>query len=396
MDRTLIQIRQERRRNQIFKLIQKNNELLSRFDICRLTGYSTTTVTASVDSLVAEGLVIEDVSKETRVGRRPSLLQINSDSLFFLGIECSASGVNLTVINTMLEEIHHEFRPLRTPLAKDILDTMQILLNNYLTNHPGIWKKIPALVFSIPGKLDENTGLAIQYRTVPDWKNIDLYSRFSYLGKKMYFINNVDAMLTGYQLQHQMDSRQSIMFIIIRNSAGVRLFSQGQFLSHLGIVCEAGHMQATNSTRRCACGKKGCYDAEVSLNAVVNKFRETYYAGLFNDRALDPGEITIGTFLQLVKEEEPAALDIFSEVARYIAQMLETLFAFFHPDVTILSTYLNEENELLNEKLQNYLMKHDLESQSNIVYIPPANELASFGAAVTGYDFTFPLSTADT
>lgn len=307
----------------MFNLIQQNNEQLSRFDICKLTRYSTTTVTAIVDGLVEEGLVIEDASKESRVGRRPSLLRVNGRSLYFLGIECSSTGVNLTVINAMRERVIHRTVPLNLPDTKDILD----------------------------------------------------------------------AMLTGYRLQQQLPPEQSVMFTILRNSAGVRLFSQGMLLSKAGVVCEAGHMRVSGSTRRCVCGKKGCYDAEISQNAVINKLREAHSAGLLR-RELPEEEVTLQTFLRLVDEGEPVAMDIFSETCEYICRMLETLFSFFRPDVAVLSTYLNDQ-QLLEQRIWKHLAQWGPEFHPNLVFIPPANELASFGAAVAGYDVVFPVPTSE-
>lgn len=394
MDHTLIQLRQTVRRSRVFNLIQQNNEQLSRFDICKLTRYSTTTVTAIVDGLVEEGLVIEDASKESRVGRRPSLLRVNGGSLYFLGIECSSTGVNLTVINAMRERVIHRTVPLNLLDTKDILDAMRRLLDNFAAEQPDIWEKVPILAFSIPGALQEETGLAIQYRTVPDWNHLDFRALFSYLGKQMLFINNVDAMLTGYRLQQQLPPEQSVMFTILRNSAGVRLFSQGMLLSKAGVVCEAGHMRVPGSTRRCVCGKKGCYDAEISQNAVVNKLREAHSAGLLR-RELPEEGINLQTFLRLVEEGEPVAMDIFSETCEYICRMLETLFSFFRPDVAVLSTYLNDQQQLLEQRIWKHLAQWDPEFHPNLVFIPPANELASFGAAVAGYDAVFPVPTSE-
>ena len=390
MDQTLIQQRQARRRSHIFNLIRENNEQVSRFELCKLTRYSATTVISIVDSLIQDGLVVESACKENRVGRRPSLLQINSGSIYFLGIECSASGVNLTVINAMQEQVLHRFQPLDQPQAQDILAAMQKMLDGFAAESPEIWARIPLLVFSIPGKLDESAGLAIQYRTVPDWDRLDLRARFAYLGKKLLFLNNVDAMLAGYRLQYQLPPERSILFVIIRNSAGARLFSHGVPLSRFGVVCEVGHMQAAGSTRRCACGKKGCYDAELSLPAVVSKLREACYAGLLPSAGLDPANLTIDDFLRLVKAKNPAACDIFAEVTDYMASMLETLFSFFRPDVTVLSTYLNDCQQQLSDRIGSHLARWDPQFQPNLQFFPPAHALASFGAAAAGYEDFFP------
>lgn len=395
MEQSLVQERQASRRSRIFNLIRRHNEQLSRFDICKLTRYSTTTVTAVVDALVSEGLVIEDASKENRVGRRPSLLRVNSDSIYFLGIECSSSGINLTVIDAMQQIVEHEMRPIKAAHSAVILDTMQILLDNFAVSHPEIWQKIPSIVFSIPGELNKETGLALQYRTIPDWNNINFFTRFSYLGKQLLFINNVDAMLTGYQAQQQLGPEQSVMFIIMRNSAGVRLFSKGHLLSQFGILCEVGHMQAIGSCRRCVCGKTGCYDAEISTSAVINKLQAACAAGRIPSLQSTPSEITMDTFFRLIQTGEPAALDILSEVTRYTAQMLESLLAFFRPDVIVLSTYLCSNETNFEDSLRKCLAQRGISVKSNLICIPPANELASFGAAIVGYNASFSLQTPE-
>ena len=88
-------------------------------------------------------------------------------------------------------------------------------------------------------------------------------------------------------------------------------------------------------------------------------------------------------------------MDIFSETCEYICRMLETLFSFFRPDVAVLSTYLNDQQQLLEQRIWKHLAQWDPEFHPNLVFIPPANELASFGAAVAGYDAVFPVPTSE-
>lgn len=356
---------------------------------------TTTTVTAVVDALVTEGLVIEGASKENRVGRRPSLLRINSSSIYFLGIECSSSGINLTVIDAMQQIVEQETHPIKDAHAAIILDTMQIMLDNFAVSHAEIRQKIPSIVFSIPGELNRETGLALQYRTVPDWNNINFYSRFSYLGKQLIFINNVDAMLTGYQAQCQLGPVQSVMFIIMRNSVGVRLFSKGHLLSQFGLQCEIGHMQAVGSNRPCVCGKTGCYDAEISTSALLRKLQEACASGRIASLPCITGEISFDTFFRLVQDSDPAALEILSEITQYTAQMLETLLAFFRPDIVVLSTYLCEAPMGFEDSLRRCLTQRGVPVHSSMICIPPANELASFGSAIVGYNAFFSFHASE-
>lgn len=397
MPKTLVKVRQARRYSKVFDLIRCNNGQLSRFDICKLTGYSTTTVTAVVDNLISDGLVAEDESQESRVGRRPSLLAIRCDGIYFVGIECSAAGVSLTVTNAIQAVVFQRDAALDSPGTERILATMKDLLDGFARENPEIWKKSPSVTFSIPGKLDAQKGIGIQYRTVPDWHNVDFRAFFSYLSKQLIFLNNVDAMLTGYRTQQKLGPERSVMFLIIRSSAGVRLFSKGVLCSELGIVCEIGHMKAEGSTRWCACGKKGCFDAEISSTAVVSKLREAYYAGLIGkDSIPDESDISLETFFRLLQEGNPTAVRLFSESVGFLSQMLNTLLAFFWPDIIVLSSFYPEEICHLEASLKQQLSEH-LEGNKlpEIACIPPANALGSFGATIAGYETEFPTRVAE-
>jgi predicted NBD/HSP70 family sugar kinase len=392
MPKTLVKARQAGRYSKVFDLIRRNNGQLSRFDICKLTGYSTTTVTAVVDRLIADGLVVEDESQESRVGRRPSLLNIQCDSVFFAGIECNAMGVNLTVTDASQAIVLQSSTSLDSPQTEEILAAMKALLDQFIQENPEIWEKTPSVTFSIPGKLNTKTGVGIQYRTVPDWHDVDFSAQFAYLGKRLIFLNNVDAMLTGYRTEHNLGPDRSVMFLIIRNSAGVRLFSKGMLCSELGIVCEIGHMKAEGSTRWCACGKKGCFDAELSSTAMVSKLREAHYAGLLDENMLSgDSELTLDTLFRLVEQGEPTAERLLVEAGDFLFQMLNILLAFFRPDIVVLSSFYPESICHFSEMLQTRLAEHlEDDKMPEITCIPPANALASFGATIVGYETAFP------
>lgn len=392
MPKTLVKVRQIGRYSKVFDIIRRNNGQVSRFDICKLTGYSTTTVTSVVDRLIADGFVAEDESQESRVGRRPSLLNVQCSSIYFAGVECSAAGVSLTVTDATQAIVDQRSIALDAQATEEIISAMKQLLDTYIRENKEIWEKIPSVVFSIPGELDAQEGIGIEYRTVPDWHYINFREHFSYLKKRLFFLNNVDAMLTGYRAQNQLEPECSVIFLIIRHSAGVRLFSKGLLCSELGIVCEIGHMKAEGSTRWCACGKKGCFDAELSSTAIVSKFREAYYAGLLDKNlVLQESDLNLETFFLLVQQREPTTVRILKEATAFLSQMLGILLAFFRPDVLVLSSFYPESICCLADSLKTQLAGQlASEELPQIACIPPADMLASFGATIAGYEEFFP------
>ncbi|MGN0314340.1 MAG: ROK family protein [Fusicatenibacter sp.] len=397
MSETLIQLRQNSRKNSIFDLIREQNKQLSRYDICKITKYSTTTIKGIVDSLIDEGLISEMESKDTRVGRRPAILSVNEDAIYFAGIECSSAAVNFTVINAAQKIVHHCTLSLSNPMTADVLTAMEEILDNYRHQYPQIWERIPNLVITLPGKIDCEKGIGIRYGNITDWKQVEFRSILSKFGKEMFFTSNVDSMLNGYRKENHISPEKSIMFIIIRNSVGVRLYSNGTLLSKFGVLSEVAHMKASGSSRRCSCGKKGCYDTEISARAIQNKLQEACNAHLFRPQVFHTGLISddLKTFLALVSSGEPVAYDIFLEVMDYIVELLETLFAFFHPDLVIISSFLCENSRLFAEQLQKRLEKQEIGDLPSFDYILPANELASFGAAITGYENYFCVNSVE-
>lgn len=394
MSENLIQIRQNQRRNTIFNLIQGQNQQLSRFDICKITKYSTTTVKGLVDDLIADGLVSEVESMDNRVGRRPSFLAIEEDALYFAGMECSSDAIDFTVINAAQQAVHHQTVRLFDPLTQDILDTMRQILTDFSQKKPVIWKKIPTISFAIPGKIDCINGIGIQYGNIYDWKHIDFKKLFSEFGKKLCFFSNVDSMLNGYRQRHNIPADQSILFIINRNSVGARLYANGTLLSRYGVVSEVAHMRAKDSSRRCSCGRKGCYDTEITVRAINNKLMEARSAHLIDPSLFSPGHFreNIDAFLRLAATGEQVASDILSEVLDYTAELIDTLLSFFKPNVIVFSSFLCENAALIENQLEQRLAPYHADDMPSFYYILPASEMASFGAAISAYDDFFSVT----
>ena len=394
MSENLIQIRQNQRRNTIFNLIQKQNRQLSRFDICKITKYSTTTVKGLVDDLISDGLISEVERMDNRVGRRPSFLAVEDDALYFAGMECSSAAVNFTVINAAQQVIHHQTMHLSDPLTQDILNAMQQILTDYSEKEPVIWEKIPTISFAIPGKLDCENGIGIQYGNIYDWKHIDFKKLFSVFGKSLCFFSNVDSMLNGYRQKNNLPADQSILFIVNRNSVGARLYANGTLLSQYGVVSEVGHMRAKDSSRRCSCGRKGCYDTEITVRAINNKLMEACSAHLIDPLLFSGGhpKKNIDTFLRIAATDEQVASDILSEVLDYTAELIDTMLSFFKPDVIVFSSFLCADERLVETQLEQRLSSHHADDMPVFHYILPANEMASFGAAISAYNDFFPVT----
>ena len=394
--------RQIFRQNMFLHIIKNNNMELSRNSLCQKSKYSMTSVMAAVDDLIEQGLVFESEPLNNTVGRQPVLLQINGDSMYFAGLECNASFVRLSVVNLLNQEYYSDMIDIKQLCAGSILQAMDEILCKLRDEKPELWDKTECVTVGLPGKIDAEKGIGILYFSVKDWLNVDvgdfLNRRFN---KKLYFINNIDSIAIGYLAHEKLDENVSTMFVLVRNGVGIRVVSKGTLLSEFGVLCELGHVSAKGSDRLCKCGKRGCYDAEITNHAVLNKAAEAVRAdkmpGLSARPENGPDNITLNFFIEQLEKKDASALEIMDNVARYTGEMLaEAIFA-FSPDRIIFSSELCRFQPQFTNTVNFAIAKnypHALNALPSIQYVQPSTLLGAFGTALTGYYKTFRTSDA--
>lgn len=394
MKKSLVEKRQTARKKAIFTLVRGNNNQLSRNDICKLTKFSMTTVSSLVDEWIQEGFLLETESSENRVGRKPTLLAINPGCIYFAGLECSSWGVNFTIIDASQQVYFHDAIHFQRPAVADVLEAMDFIVKRFIQQYPDIWEKVPSLTVSLPGKIDAALGVGISYASVPDWKNVDIRSHFQYLKKDLYFINNADGMLLGYCTKKGIDDNQSVLFMLIRNGTGVRLYSHGRLLSQYNVLCEVGHLRASGSNRLCYCGKRGCFDSEITITAIQNKIQEALSVnrlpGYLKREKTVSDQADIPVLLELVSKGDAGACEIFDGVVRYIGELLCSVMLMFQADTVVLCTELCREKERLRQMIEPALFA-DEEKKADMDYVLPLDEFSSLGSAIVGYQRYFGI-----
>ena len=196
-------------------------------------------------------------------------------------------------------------------------------------------------------------------------------------------------MLIGYRFINHIPEENSIVFIMIRNGIGVRFFTNHTLLSKYGIVCEFGHTKAENSSRICACGKKGCYNSEITTLAIVNKLKE-YISVYDQDLARRFQDLSnehefISEFFTMVREENHYALEIFDECTRQTANLISQVLLICNVDTMVLSTELCHVMPRFQQQLGLNLSQNKVTLPPQVDYLFPQNNFGAIGAALSGY-----------
>jgi glucokinase len=131
-----------------------------------------------------------------------------------------------------------------------------------------------------------------------------------------------------------------------------------------GIGAEFGHMQVFPDGRRCGCGQKGCWEQYCSGRALLHEAREIADVQKdYGKRLLELGNgrpegIEAPEVTKAAQEGDPAALDCFAEVGRWLGQGLADLAALLDPGCFVVGGGVADAGELLLAPARRVFAEH--------------------------------------
>jgi glucokinase len=211
---------------------------------------------------------------------------------------------------------------------------------------------VHGLGICIPGTLDQTTRRPQMIPTLPslnDFPLCDLLEARYNLPTQLHV--DVDAALLGEYHFGAGKGFRRLLFLNINTVVGAALVIDGKLeqsaQEYVGHVC---HMLVSTSGPRCSCGKHGCINTLVSKEAMQKMVQ----------RALRKGEKTSLIqrlsnreyfSQQLLAEEalrgDTIALQVYSEVGRWLGAATVRYISIYQPDVLILGGGVLSASELL-------------------------------------------------
>jgi glucokinase len=120
-----------------------------------------------------------------------------------------------------------------------------------------------------------------------------------------------------------------------------------------GVACEWGHMCVVPDGRRCACGNRGCWEMYASGSALARDARELAEVSPVAAHRLlqivdgDPAALTGLDVTLAAREGDPAAVEIFTVMGRWLGRGIADLAAIVDPSVVVVGGGVSEAGDLL-------------------------------------------------
>lgn len=131
------------------------------------------------------------------------------------------------------------------------------------------------------------------------------------------------------------------------------IFGGELFRGRFGIAGEPGHLRVVPGGRMCGCGNRGCLEQYCSGSALVRAAREVARerpadaARLLDLAHGDAANIDGPVVMKAAQEGDPAAVDCFDEIGRWLGQGLADLAALIDPGRFVIGGGVADAGELL-------------------------------------------------
>lgn len=343
--KSIIESRKFYKRNKILEIIRKEKDV-SKYYLQQQTSYSMTTIMSIVDELIDCGYIYESESNENKVGRRPVWLKINPTGVYTVGLEFNGNVMHCVLINMMGDVlVSNGVKINRDDCLENIINLIfeQIQLTiDFLEEAEH--KKILGIGVGVPGYFDDDSGIALNYSTIPAWKNVPIIQMIeNRFNMPCYIENNVNVMAFAYRWMRQQTMPENYIFVSVRT--GVRIVpvvKEKLVLSRSGSSGQLGHTKVMGRNRKCHCGKFGCLNTEVTETGIVSNIVEGYlvsrqYKNIIQSVNGDFTRINIDTITDAINKQDPEMDELICECAQRLGEALGIMVDIFSPQEIQLS-----------------------------------------------------------
>jgi predicted NBD/HSP70 family sugar kinase len=380
---------------QILLNLVRTRQPISRAELARLMGVRRGAISRLVQDLLDSHQVFEGAKGDSKRGRKPQHLFIETRQRCALAVDISASRTLVQLTDPLghpLADIEELATPERTD---DLVPQLAAHITGLLNAHPdageclGVGVAVAGLVDTAQGRL----------RLAPTlgWKDVALRDPLEdALGVPVFVENSVKACVLAqvWAVRGQTGADGPVVFVNASDGVGVGIALDGQLMrgAHNG-AGEFGHVPLSFDGPRCACGQRGCWEAYVSVGAIVGRYLGANdgwpYAGRF-------GSTTVDTIVARAQAGEALALQVLADTGTYLGRGLATIIKAVEPARIYMSGEITEGWAFVEPALRRELAALALIPESaviEIILVPLGDQPRLKGAAalVTSPAFAAPV-----
>jgi predicted NBD/HSP70 family sugar kinase len=309
-----------------------------------------------VNRLIAEGFLFERQKVERDLGRPPTLLALNPDGGRFIGVDFEAENLMATLVDFSqqpIRQIHKKIDPSES--AELVIEKIERSIEELMSDRA---RDVLAIGVGVPGTIDPQNKVALQYEYIKGWKNVPLVQRLKDRFKVEVFLeNNIRSMALAELWFGHGRGLRNFVCLGIRTGISVGIISGGRLqcgqknvAGEMGEwLCPVGLVEHPHGGREriWRCEELRPLEQLASVPVIVKSIRAGRVKRGHSDFVGKQTPIDFEEISQAAKAGDQEVLEALKPVAQTLGWVMCQISALLDPQKIILAGPLVKLNEVL-------------------------------------------------
>lgn len=254
----------------------RTSEPISRAQIAKDTKLTPPTVSSIVKELIEQELVRESDLGESKGGRKPTMLHINNNAFYVVGVDAGPETVECILADLSGKIVERVSSKLNIPITNgQFISILKENIHKILQTSKPYHDKILGIGVAMHGVVDIETGTSLVAPNL-DLRNIPIKQK---LEEEFNLVVNVEndarAMALGESWFGGHGDADSMVAVNIGRGVGSGVVINGKlYHGAQDIAGEIGHMTIDINGEICECGSRGCLQTFASGVAIAERTRK--------------------------------------------------------------------------------------------------------------------------
>lgn len=324
-----------------------NKGPISRADLSKALGLTKATISAIVQVLIDEHLVIEIGSAQTYKGRKPILLDLNQSGGHVISLDVSVDYI--TVLTSDLKGTHCFVKQYKNKGgSQEILPVLIPIIEKTIEGLPSTVHGVIGISIGIHGVVHHNQVMFTPYYSIKEDNLSEALSEHFHV--PVYMDNEANLSVLGERTFYF--NYPNIINLSVHSGIGMGILIDDQlYTGYNGYAGEFGHTIIVPDGRPCPCGNHGCFEQYASERAILIDYA----------KRKGNEEVSIDTLIRAYQAQDSDAREVISQFVKYMAIGINNILNTFNPNLIIINSsftmYIPDITRQIQDSLCNRMDK---------------------------------------
>lgn len=361
------QLIKEINRSAILKLVW-DKESISRAEIAKTLGLTPATISGGIAALIKQGIIREAGMGSSSGGRKPVLVELDENAMFFIGVDVHKDVVKAAVINIKGRIISGA----ELAFSKDengLKECLNAAIHKVRAASGVQADKFYGIGIAMNGIVDINQDISV-FVPAMDLRNVAIKPYIEQEQNLPVMIDNdANVMALGEQEFGKAKNLSDFIFINVGKGVGAGLVMNGKLYYGKSYAAgEMGHIRVCENGRKCVCGKHGCLDTVATEPGLLYDVKERIMNGEQSEMSEmvqgDLEQLTLQTVLTAADRGDECAQAALGQVGSYIGIAISYIINILNPERLIIGGSMSQAGAHMMKPLLH--MAHDMSMAESI------------------------------